>query len=79
VWQSSKSFRKLFLHLLIYCSEHRKHEHERGTGVGGTTGNTGLGQSTGGNQNTTGTTGHQSSHVGRDAAVVGGGAGLAEQ
>lgn len=64
---------------LISFSEHRKHEHERGTGVGGTTGPTGLGQSTGAYDDTSGTTGHQSSHLGRDAAVGAGGVGLAEQ
>ena len=86
--------------LLIACSEHRKHEHERGTGVGstigttggqptgaydnrgtgfgGTTGNVG-GQSTGAYDNASGTTGHQSSHLGRNTAIGAGGVGLGVQ
>ena len=49
-----------------------------GYGTSASTG-TGLGSSTGTYDNTTGSTGHQSSHLGRDAAVGAGGVGLAEQ
>ena len=61
------------------CSEHHKHSNQRETGLGGTTGSTGLGHSTGAYDNTTSSTGQHSSHVGRDAAVGAGGVGLAEQ
>lgn len=58
--------------MLTHVSEHHKHQNERGTGVGGATG---LGQSTGAYDNTTGTstagTGYQS-HLGRDAGIAGG-------
>jgi hypothetical protein len=79
---SKKSLWPTALNTSDLLSEYNKHENQARSGATGTSGQSGLGQSTtSGNYDSTTGTGNQSSHLGRDAAIGGaglGGVGLAE-